>query len=89
MSEESQNTTLETAEILRKFHERSQKNEPIHADNVLCICAIILIIGGVIGSFIVFNGYMCIVGALGSFITGVFYYVVGKIYATLREIRDK
>ena len=85
-----ENTTEQTAERLREFHEQSkrQPKEPIHSDKILAICVWIITVGGIIGSFVTFNGIEAMVSAFLSFTTGVFLYTIARIYTTLREIRD-
>ena len=90
MEEEIQSTTEQTAARLRQFHEQTkrQSKEPIHSDNILIICAYIIIVVGIIGSFIILNGIEVALYAFFSFTTGVLLYTIARIYTTLREIRD-
>ena len=90
MEEEKQSTTEQTAARLRQFHEKTkrQPKEPIHSDNILIICAYIIIVVGVIASFIIFNGIVVVLSAFVSFTTGVLLYTIARIYTILREIRD-
>lgn len=90
MEEEKQNTSEQTEERLKQFHEQSkrQPKEPIHSDSVLAVCAWIIAVGGSLGSIIAFNGLECATYVFLSFTTGVFLYTIARIYTTLREIRN-
>lgn len=90
MDDKTTNTSEQTEERLRLFHEQSERQpkEPVSCDRILAFCAWIIAVGGMIGSFFAFKGIECAIYVFLPFTAGVFLYTIARIYTTLREMRD-